>query len=136
MIMVNRVILAGNLTRDPELRQTNAGIPVCSFVLAINRRSKNAQGESRNDVSFVEVKAWNRVASDVCRYVKKGRLVLVEGRLRQERWEAKNNGGPRSKIVIHAQSIQFLDGSAGIDPEEQAHEEPQEEYRGEVEENF
>jgi len=135
MIMVNRVIVAGNLTRDPELRHTNAGVPVCAFVLAINRKSKTPEGEPKNDVSFIEVKAWDKVASDVCRYVKKGRLVLVEGRIRQERWESKSNGEPRSKIVIHAQYIQFLDGVAR-DAEIPAAEEPVEEYKGESDDAF
>jgi single-strand DNA-binding protein len=144
VIQVNRVIIAGNLTHDPELRHTPSGYPVCAFSIAINRKSRLPDGQAREDVSFVEIKTGGRTAEDVATYLLKGRLVLVEGRLKQERWNARDGSGPRSKVVVHALSVQFLnapppktaDQAAPAPAAHIAEPPPAEEYNGEAEEPF
>ena len=102
MVSFNRVILAGNLTRDPELRFTNDGVPVCSFGLAVNRvRSRN------EDVDFFDVSAWRELGETIANYKKKGDPILVEGRLQYRTWEAQD-GSKRSKVDVVADNVQFL----------------------------
>jgi single-strand DNA-binding protein len=109
MVSFNRVILAGNLTRDPELRFTGDGIPVCSFGLAVNRvRSKN------EDVDFFDVSAWRELGETIANYKKKGDPILVEGRLQYRTWEAQD-GSKRSKVDVVADNVQFLGGRADGD---------------------
>jgi single-strand DNA-binding protein len=109
MVSFNRVILAGNLTRDPELRFTNDGIPVCSFGLAVNRvRSKN------EEVDFFDISAWRELGETVANYKKKGDPILVEGRLQYRTWEAQD-GSKRSKVDVVADNVQFLGGRADAD---------------------
>ena len=106
MVSFNRVILAGNLTRDPELRFTGDGIPVCSFGLAVNRvRSKN------EDVDFFDISAWRELGETIANYKKKGDPILVEGRLQYRTWEAQD-GSKRSKVDVVADNVQFLGGRA------------------------
>ncbi len=110
MVSFNRVILAGNLTRDPELRFTNDGIPVCSFGLAVNRvRSKS------EEVDFFNVSAWRELGETIANYKKKGDPILVEGRLQYRTWEAQD-GSKRSAVDVVADNVQFL-GRAG-EPQE------------------
>ncbi len=110
MVSFNRVILAGNLTRDPELRFTNDGVPVCSFGLAVNRVfSKN------EEVDFFNVSAWRDLGERVANYKKKGDPILVEGRLQYRTWEAQD-GSKRSAVDVAADNVQFL-GRPG-DPQE------------------
>ena len=112
MVSFNRVILAGNLTRDPELRFTGDGVPVCSFGLAVNRVfSKN------EEVDFFNVSAWRDLGERVANYKKKGDPVLVEGRLQYRTWEAQD-GSRRSAVDVVADNVQFL-GRPG-DPAEDA----------------
>ncbi len=110
MVSFNRVILAGNLTRDPELRFTNNGVPVCGFGIAVNRvRSKN------EEVDFFDVSAWRELGETIANYKKKGDPILVEGRLQFRSWEAQD-GSKRNKVDVVADNIQFLgraDGSGG-----------------------
>ncbi len=110
MVSYNRVILAGNLTRDPELRFTNNGVPVCSFGLAVNRvRSKS------EEVDFFDVSAWRELGETIANYKKKGDPILLEGRLQFRSWEAQD-GSKRNKVDIVADTIQFLnrpDGEGG-----------------------
>jgi single-strand DNA-binding protein len=102
VVSFNRVILAGNLTRDPELRFTNDGVPVCSFGLAVNRvRSRN------EDVDFFDVSAWRELGETIANYKKKGDPILVEGRLQYRTWEAQD-GSKRSKVDVVADNVQFL----------------------------
>ena len=102
MVSFNRVILAGNLTRDPELRFTNDGVPVCSFGLAVNRVfSKN------EEVDFFNVSAWRDLGERVANYKKKGDPILVEGRLQYRTWEAQD-GSKRSAVDVVADNVQFL----------------------------
>ncbi len=103
---MNKVILAGNLTRDPELRFTNDGIPVCNFGLAVNRR------RSKDDeaVDFFDVNVWREQGEAVANYKKKGDGVLIEGRLQYRSWEDKESGQKRSKVDVVAENVQFLGG--------------------------
>lgn len=95
----NSVIITGNLVRDPELRETNAG-PVCSFAVAVN-------GYKDDDVSYVDVTAWNKTAELVTQYCSKGKKVAVTGRLKQDRWQ-DNDGNNRSKLAVVASQVEFL----------------------------
>src|SRR5215210_2861637 len=102
MVSFNRVVLAGNLTRDPELRFTNNGIPVCSFGLAVNRvRSKS------EEVDFFDITAWRELGETIANYKKKGDPILVEGKLQYRTWEAQD-GSKRSKVDVVADNVQFL----------------------------
>jgi len=103
----NRSILAGNLTRDPELRYTPSGTPVCSFDLAINSFYTNSAGEKKEDVTFVPITVWKRQAELCAEYLKKGRSVLVEGRIKQEKWVGKD-GKNRSRLILIASLVRFL----------------------------
>ena|SRR5215210_4004420 len=104
MVSFNRVVLAGNLTRDPELRFTNNGIPVCSFGLAVNRvRSKS------EEVDFFDITAWRELGETIANYKKKGDPILVEGKLQYRTWEAQD-GSKRSKVDVVADNVQFLGG--------------------------
>jgi single-strand DNA-binding protein len=106
VVSFNRVILAGNLTRDPELRFTQSGTPVCGFGLAVNRVfSKN------DEVDFFDISAWRDLGERVANYKKKGDPVLVEGRLQYRTWEAQD-GSKRSAVDVVADNVQFL-GRAG-----------------------
>ena len=112
MVSFNRVILAGNLTRDPELRFTQSGTPVCGFGMAVNRvYSKN------EEVDFFNVSAWRELGETVANYKKKGDPVLVEGRLQYRTWEAQD-GSKRSAVDVVADRVEFLGGRA--DPEDGA----------------
>jgi single-strand DNA-binding protein len=107
VVSFNRVILAGNLTRDPELRFTGDGVPVCSFGLAVNRVfSKN------EEVDFFNVSAWRDLGERVANYKKKGDPVLVEGRLQYRTWEAQD-GSKRSAVDVVADNVQFLGRPGG-----------------------
>ena len=109
MVSFNKVILGGNMTRDPELRFTQAGIPVCNFGIAVNRvRSKT------DEVDFFDVTAWRELGETVANYKKKGDPILVEGRLQYRTWEADDgSGAKRSKVDVVADSIQFLSSPNG-----------------------
>ncbi|MBN1257554.1 MAG: single-stranded DNA-binding protein [Planctomycetes bacterium] len=109
----NRVILVGNLTRDPELRYTPQGTAVADLSLAINTM-RGRGSERKEDTVFVDVTVWDRQAETCNEYLSKGRPVLVEGRLRQDTWEDKETGQKRSKLRVTAQAVQFL-GSTGRD---------------------
>ncbi len=108
MVNFNRVILAGNLTRDPELRFTNSGIPVCSFGLAVNRRKPKDGGDP--EVDFFDISAWRELGETIANYKKKGDPILVEGRLQFRSWEDRESGQKRSKVDVVADNIQFLGG--------------------------
>ncbi len=104
---VNKVMIMGNLTRDPELRYTPQGMAVCDFALALNNTYRNKQGQEVKDVTFVDITAWSRTAEIVAEHVKKGRSVFVEGRLKQDRWDAQD-GSKRSKLKIIAERVTFV----------------------------
>ena len=105
---VNQVILLGNLTRDPELRQIPSGQSVCSFSLALNRAYKDANGEWQEATDFIDVVAWAQLGERVSQYLTKGRRCLVQGRLQSRSWE--QDGQKRSKVEVLANDVTFLDG--------------------------
>lgn len=102
----NQVILMGNLTRDPELRQIPSGQSVCSFSLALNRSYKDGSGEWQEATDYIDVVAWGPLGERVAQYVTKGRPVLVNGRLQSRSWE--QDGQKRSKVEVNAQDVTFL----------------------------
>ena len=102
MVSFNRVVLAGNLTRDPELRFTNDGIPVCSFGLAVNRVRSRSE-----EVDFFNITAWRELGETVANYKKKGDPILLEGRLQYRTWEAQD-GSKRSAVDVVADRVEFL----------------------------
>jgi single-strand DNA-binding protein len=112
---VNQVILMGNLTRDPELRQTPNGQSVCSFSLALNRSYKTGDGEWQEATDFIDIVAWAGLGERVAQYLTKGRRALVTGRLQSRSWE--QDGQKRSKVEVVANDVTFLDsrGSGGGD---------------------
>jgi single-strand DNA-binding protein len=108
---VNQVILMGNLTRDPELRQTPSGQNVCSFSLALNRAYRDQSGEWQEATDYIDVVAWAQLAERVSQYLTKGRRCLVQGRLQSRSWE--QDGQKRSKVEVLANDVTFLDGRGG-----------------------
>lgn len=105
----------GNLTRDPELKATPKGTPVCQFSLAINRQWKTESGEKQEEVTYVDVEAWGKQAETIAKYVFKGKPLYVEGRLRLDQWEDKTTKEKRSRMKVVLEQFQFLDskGDAG-----------------------
>jgi single-strand DNA-binding protein len=109
MANLNIVILAGNLTRDPELRYTPSGMAVAKLGLAVNRRFKDQKsGELREEVTFVDIDVFGKQAETASQYLTKGRPVLVEGRLRLDQWDDKQSGQKRSKLKVVGNRLQFL----------------------------
>ena len=113
MANFNKVILAGNLTRDPELRYTPKGTAIVKIGLAINRTWRNEAGESKEEVTFVDVDAFGRTAETIAQYLKKGRPILVEGRLKYETWDDKQTNAKRSKLGVVLENFQFMDSGRG-----------------------
>jgi single-strand DNA-binding protein len=105
---VNQVILMGNLTRDPELRQTPNGQSVVSFSLALNRAYKDQSGEWQEVTDYIDVVAWGPLAERVAQYLHKGRRALIQGRLQSRSWEQE--GQKRSKVEVLASDVTFVDG--------------------------
>ena len=116
MANFNRVILLGNLTRDPELRYTPSGAQVCNFDLAVNRSYTTQAGERRDEVCFITVVAWGKQAETCAEFLSKGRSALVEGRLSQRSWETPE-GQKRSKHEVVAERVQFIGGRKGAEEE-------------------
>lgn len=112
MASVNKVILIGNLTRDPEVRYTPKGSAVTEISLAINRQYSLDNGEKREEVIYVDVTLWGRLAEIAAQYLTKGRPVYIEGRLKMDTWDDKQTGQKRSKMGVVAESLQLL-GSRG-----------------------
>src|SRR5882762_7881187 len=108
MANFNKVILAGNLTRDPELRYTPKGMAIAKFGLAINRNWKTETGESKEEVTFVDVDAFGRQAETIAQYMKKGSPFLMEGRLRLDQWDDKQTGQKRSKLGVVLENFKFV----------------------------
>lgn len=104
----NQVILMGNLTRDPELRQTPNGQSVCSFSLALNRSYKGSDGNWQEATDYIDIVAWGPLGERVSQYLSKGRPCLVNGRLQSRSWE--QDGQKRSKVEVNAQDVTFLGG--------------------------
>jgi single-strand DNA-binding protein len=117
MASFNKVILAGNLTRDPELRYTPKGTAVARLGIACNRRWKSETGEMKEEVTFVDVDAFGKTAETIAQYLKKGRPILIEGRLPYDTWEDKQTNQKKSKLGVVMENFQFLD-SGGSRPAE------------------
>ena len=113
MANFNKVILAGNLTRDPELRYTPKGMAIAKVGLAINRKWKSETGEMKEEATFVDVDAFGKTAETIGQYLKKGRPILIEGRLRYETWEDKQTKQKKSKRGVVLENFQFLDSGGG-----------------------
>ncbi|HZM05876.1 MAG TPA: single-stranded DNA-binding protein, partial [Candidatus Saccharimonadales bacterium] len=109
MANFNKVIVAGNLTRDPELRYTPKGTAVVKITLAINRNWKDESGAAKEETSFVDVEVWGRQAEVIGQYMRKGRPLLVEGRLKQDTWEDKTTHQKQSKLKVVLESFSFID---------------------------
>ncbi|HEX8635036.1 MAG TPA: single-stranded DNA-binding protein [Pyrinomonadaceae bacterium] len=105
----NKIIVVGNLGRDPELRYTPQGTPVCSFTLATNERRKDRAGENQDVTTWFRITLWGRQAETASQYLSKGRPVYIEGRLRVEEWTDKD-GKPRHTLEVHATDMQFIGG--------------------------
>ncbi|HEY8961419.1 MAG TPA: single-stranded DNA-binding protein [Luteolibacter sp.] len=114
MANLNKVLLLGNLTRDPELRYTPKGTAVADIALAINRVWNNEQNQRQEETTYVDITLWGRQAELAQQYLTKGRGCFVEGRLQMDTWEDKATGQKRSKLKVVAESLQFLpDGKGG-----------------------
>jgi single-strand DNA-binding protein len=109
MASFNKVILAGNLTRDPELRYTPKGTAVAKLGLAVNRKWRDESGQPKEEVTFVDVEAFAKTAETIGQYLKKGSPVLVEGRLRLDTWDDKQTNQKRSRLLVVCENFQFLD---------------------------
>jgi single-strand DNA-binding protein len=108
MASFNKVILVGNLTRDPEMRYTPKGMAIAKLGLAVNRVWKNEAGESKEEVTFVDIDAFGRQAETISQYMKKGSPILIEGRLRLDQWDDKQTGQKRSRLGVVLEGFQFL----------------------------
>jgi single-strand DNA-binding protein len=104
----NKVILLGNLTRDPEVRYTPKGSAVCDLGIAVNRQYTLDSGEKREEVTYVDVVLWSRLAEIAGEYLKKGRPVFIEGRLQMDTWDDKQTGQKRSKLRVIGETMQLL----------------------------
>jgi single-strand DNA-binding protein len=107
----NKITLVGNLGRDPELRYTPQGTPVCSFTMATNERRKDKSGEMQDQTTWFRVTLWGRQAETASQYLTKGRPVYIEGRLRVEEWTDRD-GKPRHTLEVNATDMQFIGGGA------------------------
>jgi single-strand DNA-binding protein len=113
MASFNKVILLGNLTRDPEIRYTPKGSAVCDLGIAVNRQYTLENGERREEVTYVDVVLWARLAEIAAEYLKKGRPVFIEGRLQLDTWDDKQSGQKRSKLRVIGENMQMLGSRQG-----------------------
>jgi single-strand DNA-binding protein len=112
MANINRVVLVGNLTKDPELRTTGGGTSVCKLRIAVNTRRKDESGQWVDKPNYFDVTVWGNQAESCAQYLSKGRPVGVDGRLEWREWEASDGSGKRQAVEVVAESVQFL-GSRG-----------------------
>ena len=112
MATYNKVLIMGNLTRDPELKQTPSSQPVAQIGIAMNRKFKDREGNMREETTFVDCEAWGRTAEVMAQYLSKGKPVFVEGRLKLDQWQDKE-GNNRSKLKVVIESFQFIDSKGG-----------------------
>lgn len=112
MANMNKVMLMGNLTRDPELKFTPGNQAVCELGLAINRKYRTKEGEDREETTFVDCEAWGKQAEVLKQYMSKGKPIFIEGRLKLDTWEDKE-GGKRSKMRVVIENFQFIGGPGG-----------------------
>lgn len=107
----NKVILAGNLTRDPELRYTKTGTAVADIGMALNRSWKDEAGEQKEETTFVDVTAWGGQAETISQYLKKGRSILIEGRLKLDQWDDKQTNQKRQRLTVVLEGFNFIDAN-------------------------
>jgi len=112
MASLNLVIIGGNLTRDPELRFTPKGLAVADFGVAVNRKWKTDSGELKEEVSFIDCSAFGRTAENIVQYFRKGGSIIIEGRLKQETWEDRQDGRKRSKLKVFVSIFHFAGEAA------------------------
>jgi single-strand DNA-binding protein len=117
MASLNKVLLIGNLTREPELRVTPKGTSVAQFGLAVNRKFKKEDGSDSEEVTYVDIEAWGKQAELVAKYLTKGSPAMVEGRLKFEQWEDKQSGQKRNKLKVILENVQFLGTRGGAETE-------------------
>lgn len=110
---LNKIMLAGNLTRDPELKYTPKGTPVLDFSIAVNRRWKDENNNVKEDTYFGELRAWNKQAEVIAKHFHKGKPIFIEGRLAQEKWNDKETGKPRTKTLTIVEHWDFCGESRG-----------------------
>lgn len=115
MANFNKVLLMGNLTRDPEVRYTPKGTAVCQLGLAVNRTWKDESGQDKEEVTFVDIEVWGKQAETASKYLSKGRPVFVEGRLKLDSWEDKESGQKRNKLKVVGERIQFLGAPKNVE---------------------
>lgn len=108
MANLNKILLIGNLTRDPEIRTTQKGTAVADLGLAVNRKVQDGNGGWKDETTFVDVTLWGSSATNAGKYLSKGRAIFVEGRLQLDAWEDKETGQKRSRIKIIGETVQFL----------------------------
>lgn len=108
MASLNKVMLMGNLTREPETKRTPKGTAVTQMSLAINRQYTTEGGERKEEVTYVDVEAWGKLAEICGEHLSKGKQVFVEGRLKLDTWEDKNTGEKKSRLRVAADAVQFL----------------------------
>lgn len=116
----NKVILAGNLTRDPELKYTPKGSAIASFGLAINRQWTTETGEKREEATFIDITAFGKTAEIIGKFFTKGKPILMEGRLKLDLWDDKVTGAKRSKLGVVLESFSFIGGEKPSDGQTQA----------------
>lgn len=126
MASLNKVLLIGNLTRDPEVRYTPKGSAVCDIGLAMNRKYKLDNGQTAEEVTFVDVVLWAKLAELAGKYLAKGRPVLIEGRMQTQSWEDKQTGQKRSRIIVVGETMQFLGSKPATDSAPPAESPPSE----------
>ena len=119
MASLNKVLLIGNLTRDPDVRVMTNGRPVCNFGLALNRSYKDAEGNRKEEVTFVDVECFGPRAEAVGRFFTKGRAIFVEGRLKLDQWESKE-GEKRSALRVVLDNFEFVDSKQDSAPSQGA----------------
>src|SRR6188474_3444976 len=115
MASFNKVILMGNVTRDPELRYTPKGMAIAKFGLAVNRVWRNEAGESKEEVTFVDIDAFGKQAETLGQYIKKGSPLFVEGRLKLDQWDDKQTGQKVTKLRVVMENFQFVGGNRAAD---------------------
>lgn len=113
MASFNKVILAGNLTRDPDLRMLPSGMAVAKIAIAINRRYTTKEGEQRDEVTYIEIDSFGKQAETIAKYCTKGSGILVEGRLKLDQWDDKASGERRSRLGVVLETFTFIGGRSG-----------------------
>ena len=129
MANLNKAMLIGNLTRDPEMRVTPKGTATTSFAIAINRRYRDEAGADREEVTYVDIEAWGKTAETIGKYFTKGKPIFIEGRLRLDQWEDKTTKEKRSRMKVICENFQFLDSKGDTTSTPPTQSAPRSEFR-------